>query len=259
MPGMIVIGIPAGTGEETRWWGRSLPENCVALARSSDEVELVTGIDESLTVLTMMEAEFLHIFQRLTGLHPSVFPGKGNFLQLKNGATQHILQFWNTVLAQTTIYDTCEFSLVDLVAPLIDALTLPVSTRLVQMPKTDLLHQIIDIAASSDFRGSIPELCHAVNISRRNMEYLFQEHMGESPRAYFTKRRLNLCHQALTQANHAEETVTAIATGFGFYELGRFAATYKRYFGELPSDTLCRTRILTRTGSKPLSIVPFAS
>ena len=43
---------------------------------------------------------------------------------------------------------------------------------------------------------------------------------------------------ALENARPGEATVTRIATDYGFFELGRFAATYTSLFGERPSDTL---------------------
>jgi AraC-like DNA-binding protein len=34
-----------------------------------------------------------------------------------------------------------------------------------------------------------------------------------------------------------------VATRWGFWNLGEFAADYRRQFGELPSETLRRTRV----------------
>ncbi len=64
----------------------------------------------------------------------------------------------------------------------------------------------------------------------------------------FLKRvRMRLARQQLLQAGPGR-SVTFIALECGFAHLGRFAAEYKRYFGESPSDTIKRTAI-----SKPPS------
>jgi AraC-like DNA-binding protein len=52
-------------------------------------------------------------------------------------------------------------------------------------------------------------------------------------------------------------TVTEIATGFGFLELGRFSVEYRKAFGESPSQTLHGTtldRILTVNRAVPFGV-----
>jgi len=247
LPGMIAFGIPAGTGQGTRWWGQSLPPARIPIARSTVELNLAAGAKEAITVLTMREEDFLGIFERLTGLPSSAFPGKGHFLALNPGAQRQLLEFWNSVLARTATVDRCEWSVVDLIAPLLDALELPVLPHRIESPKSALLGRLMGIAEASDFLATVPEISLKLGVSRRTIEYVFQELIGESPRAYFTARRLNLCRQELAGASQGETTVAVVAIKYGFHELGRFASVYRRYFGELPSITLRRNRGLVET------------
>lgn len=62
--------------------------------------------------------------------------------------------------------------------------------------------------------------------------------------------RLSRARWALLSADASLTTVTAIATGFGFLELGRFSVEYRKVFGESPSRTL---QIGTPSGSPPVS------
>ena len=52
--------------------------------------------------------------------------------------------------------------------------------------------------------------------------------------------RLSQVRRALLSARDHIVTVTEIATGFGFAELGRFSVEYRKVFGESPSATLHR-------------------
>jgi len=63
-----------------------------------------------------------------------------------------------------------------------------------------------------------------------------------SPHRFLVLRRLQLARRALTRNGRGTTSVTAVATEFGFWELGRFAVMYRRAFGESPSVTLRRFR-----------------
>jgi transcriptional regulator GlxA family with amidase domain len=84
----------------------------------------------------------------------------------------------------------------------------------------------------------VGELAAELGITLRALDYAFRDQIGLPPKRYVTQRRLQLARRALLAADPARETVTSVATGLGFWELGRFALAYRAAFGELPSATL---------------------
>jgi AraC-like DNA-binding protein len=86
----------------------------------------------------------------------------------------------------------------------------------------------------------MPELCAQLGVSDRTLRSVCQEHLGTSPHRYLWLRRMHLARRALASADRATKSVTEIAMDYGFAELGRFAVSYRRLFGETPSVTLRR-------------------
>ncbi len=96
------------------------------------------------------------------------------------------------------------------------------------------------LEANIDRALYLPEVCAALDVPARTLNRCCEEHLGMSPRRHLWLRRMNLARQEL-QRKSAPTSVTAIATQFGFWHLGRFAVEYGSLFGEAPSTTLARS------------------
>ncbi|HTI03332.1 MAG TPA: helix-turn-helix domain-containing protein [Acidisoma sp.] len=96
------------------------------------------------------------------------------------------------------------------------------------------------IAARSDHAIFIPELCLAIGVSERTLRACCLEHLGMGPNRYLWLRRMQMARRALLHATPKVTSVTGVATDLGFWELGRFAVSYRQLYGESPSRTLAR-------------------
>ncbi|OZI55231.1 helix-turn-helix domain-containing protein [Bordetella genomosp. 5] len=73
-------------------------------------------------------------------------------------------------------------------------------------------------------------------LSVRRLQALFQDECGQSPLQWLRQQRLEAVRRALSQP-YPSETISAIATRFGFSHLGEFSRAYRQAFGETPQET----------------------
>ncbi len=85
---------------------------------------------------------------------------------------------------------------------------------------------------------TVADVCKALGVSRRTLQTCFEEVLQINPIAYIRAVRLNAVRRELKRATAGRDTVSDIASRWGFWHLGHFSADYKRMFGELPSATL---------------------
>jgi AraC family ethanolamine operon transcriptional activator len=83
----------------------------------------------------------------------------------------------------------------------------------------------------------IDEVCIALRVSRRYLEYAFTDAFGSSPSRYLRLLRMHEVRRRL-KAPGEQTTVTREALGLGFNHLSLFSVQYKKIFGESPSTTL---------------------
>ena len=97
------------------------------------------------------------------------------------------------------------------------------------------------IVANTDQPLYLIDVCKQIGVSDRTLRTCCHEHLGMNPHRYLWLRRMHLARRMLRRAEQGSATVTEIAMGCGFGELGRFAVQYHGLFGEPPSATLRRS------------------
>lgn len=90
----------------------------------------------------------------------------------------------------------------------------------------------------------LDELAHYVDVSRRQLERLFQKYLHCSPSRYYLKLRLTRARQLLKQT---PLSIIEVASACGFVSTPHFSKCYREYFGIPPRDE--RLGIGTRSSS----------
>jgi transcriptional regulator GlxA family with amidase domain len=105
----------------------------------------------------------------------------------------------------------------------------------------DLVEQAELLAlADVDQPLHVSALCQTLAVSERTLRKAFRRIHGVPPCRHLRMLRLSRARRALLSADCKLSSVTEIATGFGFVELGRFSVEYRKVFDESPSQTLHR-------------------
>ncbi|MEU4401901.1 helix-turn-helix transcriptional regulator [Micromonospora orduensis] len=85
---------------------------------------------------------------------------------------------------------------------------------------------------------SAADVAGAAAVSLRAVQLAFRRHLGTTPMAYLRGIRLDRAHHDLVRADPRRETVSAIASRWGFVNHSRFTARYHASYGVPPRETL---------------------
>jgi AraC-like DNA-binding protein len=87
----------------------------------------------------------------------------------------------------------------------------------------------------------LSSLAAVSGVPPRTLERHFRMFLGTTPLGWVRSMRLIRARHALLNAG-PDDTITSVALTNGFGQLGRFAAEYRRAFGELPSRTMRQSK-----------------
>ncbi|MBQ1018712.1 helix-turn-helix transcriptional regulator [Micromonospora sp. D93] len=101
-----------------------------------------------------------------------------------------------------------------------------------------LRRAIAFLEENADRDISAVDIASAAGVSLRAVQLAFRRHLGTTPMAHLRRIRLVRAHHDLVRADPRQETVSAIASRWGFASHSRFTARYHASYGVPPRETL---------------------
>ena len=89
-----------------------------------------------------------------------------------------------------------------------------------------------------DSPPNVNELAHTLGTSPRNLQYMFRNHLGITPKQFIKLYRLNVARQRLWHSHYKRGLVADIANQLGYWHMGGFAQEFRQLFHLNPKEIL---------------------
>jgi AraC-like DNA-binding protein len=100
----------------------------------------------------------------------------------------------------------------------------------------------IELLLKTDEKNSIEEICRQQNISRKHLNFLFQEYIGVSPKMFSSLVRFQSILQTI--GNARPDKLTDIAYELNFFDQAHFNNNFKRFTGIKPNQYIKNVEIM---------------
>lgn len=145
-------------------------------------------------------------------------------------ALDMMLSMISTDLGEDLVNRVCEQALTDRVRNPNDRQRLPLRARLgVQNAKVLSIIEYMEANIAEPLQ--LVEIADFVGLSRRQIERLFQQHMGRSPARYYLEIRLDRARHLLMQSTMP---VVDVAIACGFVSASHFSKCFREMYGKSP-------------------------
>lgn len=252
-PGMRTFGITGERSPHVEWRGREGTSDHIVVFPAADQFDAVSHPGFHGDTVSVSEDRIRAVAGTLGLPDPLESVPKGQAFVASDprrvaAFRRRLTGFHATVttrgdaLSDEAARSDVEF---DILSALVEALVTSheISPRSPEPPlRTRALRLTLDyIEDHADQPPTIEDICRASGASWRTLDYAFRERFGVTPKQYLQATRLQQVRGELYRSA-PDTSVSEIAARWGFWHMGQFAADYRRQFGELPSETLRRTR-----------------
>lgn len=239
-PGVFALALPLRSSGSNRWWGQERQLDELPCLRAGEEAEVVTGTDYETLMVLADQGLLLEVASWYAPDRAHWIAQPFHLLRVDPAEVARLVVELNHWLTHPPVASRSERLGLHWCTRILDLLRSGTAPSLPPASRASLVRRAIDLAEGELHQAGMSELCQALHVGRRTLEYAFRQHLGTTPHHYFRLQRFARAHRNLLHSDPGQTCVTDIATQFGFNELGRFAVEYRQLFGERPSDTLRR-------------------
>lgn len=245
-PDALWFGIPVDNTEPASIGVTPIPHGSVAVKRGGMQFELFTPAEFDILGIVIEEEVFANYVEDVEHLDAKALLQHNDVLavdpRVKTDASRALLRLLSEgsppdssaiTLGHEALQDRILMSLVPL---LLTATTAETRASPTFLNRHRIVEQVRGYVLAHPMENvSIPDLCRHFHVSRRTLQYCFEDVMGMSPVSYVRMLRLNEVRRELQDSNYYGQ-VTRVALSWGFHHLSQFSGDYRRMFGMLPSE-----------------------
>lgn len=246
--GALWFGFPE-QGDGTRINGRPLEPGCVMVRPGGSAFELLTPSSHAIYGIVVGRDTLMRAALRsgcdvdwdgLTGAELLRVDPQERLLCMQAIATA--LSLWPSgnglagLAFDRSVPARCQEALLAALLAVLDCSGVEPAAALSFQRRQRVVARVRDlILARRDQAVSVAELCALAHVSRRTMQYCFEDVLGMSPTAYLRRVRLNGARRQLLAPDARHQPIGAVAAEWGFGSFSQFSSDYRSLFGECPS------------------------
>lgn len=251
----IWFGIPEPTGPLGAIDCHGIPANGIAVHQGGVGFELRTPDDFDIYGIVVDREEFARYAIEVEDMEPSALIGRADVLLVDLAAKTRLCRRIDALLAPDAFAEPtgalsdpreqCQATQDRILGAIVsllmtqddhDARERRAQTRQQRWQAVRRIREYI--MEEAPLGVTIPDLCRRFHMSRRTLQYCFEEVTGLSPTTYLRSLRLNGARRDLRRPARSERSVAQIAVHWGFTHFGQFSQDCRQLFDELPSETL---------------------
>lgn len=242
----IWFGIPDPAGPTAAIDCHGVPANGIAVRQGGTGFELRTPDDFDIYGVVVDREEFVRYAEEVEQISPDLLLGNSDVLLVDLTAKKRLCQRIDVLLTEANSSENDVQAMQDrILGTLVSSLVTQSSVGIIERhartrkQRWQTVCQIREyILKEASFDVSVPDLCRRFHMSRRTLQYCFEEVTGLSPTAFLRDIRLNGARRDLRRQHRSERTVAQVAMDWGFSHFGEFSRDYRLLFDELPSKAL---------------------